>query len=309
MMTPRVFYAPAYPLPRPTRPWRARLLAFHRPCGATSQSQRAARSWRRQPVWQTRLRWLGVILALAVGGYALYAAGQRLLDPVRFPLRHVRLEGELRNLSEDTLQSLVQPYLGQNFFTVDIGAVQAALAAHPWVEQVSVRRHWPDLLEVELRERAAFGYWGEHDMVDVNGVRFRPDVVRQPGPWPRLTGPEGRELALIHAYRATDELLAKAGLRLVELIQDERRAWRLLLDNGLEIKLGKDQYFKQLQRFVDFYPQVLAGQADRIATVDLRYTHGFAIRWATPGLNRTPSSAPTSRAGAEPAPAKPARAG
>ncbi len=309
MITPRVFYAPAYSLPPPSRPrWRVVLAPFcRRRCGATAQSPRTLSGWR-QPVWQTRLRWLGVILALAAGGFGLHAASQQLLDPVRFPLRHVRLDGELRNLSQEELQQIVQGYLGQNIFTVDIAAVQSTLAAHPWIEQVSVRRQWPDLIEVEFRERTAFGYWGENEMVDVNGARFHPAVVRQPGPWPRLSGPPGREPALIHAYQTTDAMLSGAGLRLVELTQDERRAWRLLLDNGLEIRLGREQFFQQLQRFVDIYPQVLAGYAERIAVVDLRYTHGFAVRWTSPGTNQNGVMATRATAG-EAARAKPAKAG
>jgi len=49
-----------------------------------------------------------------------------------------------------------------------------------------VRRWWPDVVDIELRERVAFGYWGAGEMIDVNGRRFRPPIVRQPGPWPQL---------------------------------------------------------------------------------------------------------------------------
>lgn len=79
-------------------------------------------------------------------------------------------------------------------------------------------------------------------MVDVNGVRFQPVVVRQSGPWPRLVGPDGHEKALIEAYQQTRALLDPLGLKLTRLVQDERRAWWLTFENGLDVRLGRDQF-------------------------------------------------------------------
>ena len=148
------------------------------------------------------------------------------------------------------------------------------------------------------------------EMVDVNGARFRPAVVRQPGPWPRLAGPDGHETALIRSYREADALLKPAGLQLTQLTQDERRAWRLVTANGLEIRLGRDLFPERLQRFVNLYPYLLADLSGRIAAVDLRYTHGFAVRWLSPAAGSGATLATrTPAAGAAAARPKRAKAG
>ena len=251
--------------------------------GATSLRREPAHALeKRWTVWKPWLRGLGVLLVLAAVGFGLEAGIRALREPGAFPLRQVRVEGELRNLTEADLQPLAQAYLGQNFFVANLDALRTALAADPWVEEVAVRRGWPDTVEIRLRERVAFGYWGEHgEMVDVNGRRFHPAAVRQPGPWPRLTGPEGREKALIKAWRDIRARLDPVGLTLVQLVQDERRAWWLTFDGGLEAYLGRERFDERLQRLAQFYPRVLAAQADRIAVVDLRYGNGFAVRWKT----------------------------
>lgn len=250
--------------------------------GATVIRPKAAdASERWKAVWGPRLRWLGVALVLAAVGFGLQVGSRKLREPGAFPLHQVRIEGVLRNLTEADFQPVVQAYLGQNFFMANLDALHAALAANPWIEEVTVRRWWPDIIEVRLRERTAFGYWGENEMVDVNGYRFRPPVLRQAGPWPRLAGPDGREKALIKAYRETSTLLDRVGLKLVKLVQDERRAWWLTFDNGLEVYLGREQYEQRLRRLVEVYPRVLATQIDRIAALDLRYVNGFAVRWKT----------------------------
>ncbi|MGB5062539.1 MAG: FtsQ-type POTRA domain-containing protein, partial [Candidatus Competibacter sp.] len=161
------------------------------------QRRRGATALRREPpvssgawkaVWRLPLRWLGVALVLAAVGFGVRFASEKLREPGAFPLRQIRIEGDLRNLAEDDFQPIVRGYLGQNFFNADLDALHAELVANPWVEDVAVRRGWPDTVEITLRERVAFGYWGEREMVDVNGYRFQPTEVRQPGPWPQLAG-------------------------------------------------------------------------------------------------------------------------
>lgn len=257
---------------------------IHRRRGASRRTPRApGEHWR---FWQLPLRWLGVGFALLAVGGMLYILGQRLLDPARYPLRHVHLQGELRNLNAADLNQAVQDYLGQNFFALDIGNLHGAFATNPWIERVNVRRQWPDTLEIQFQERTAFGHWGRDEMVDINGQRFRPVTLRQPGPWPQLAGPEGHELILMRTYQEASDLLQTVGLKLVRLAQDERRAWWITLENGTELSLGREQFMPRLQRFVAIYPRVLAAQLDRIALVDLRYTNGFSVRWLPVGGER-----------------------
>lgn len=251
--------------------------------GATALNRGPRPAAARGAFWKAGLRGLGVALVLAAVGFGIEAGLRALREPGAFPLRKVRVEGELRNLTEADLQPLARAYLGQNFFVADLESLRATLAVEPWVDEVTVRRWWPDTVEIRLRERVAFGYWGpQQEMVDVNGHRFRPTALRQSGPWPRLSGPDGREKAVIDAWRAIRARLDPLGLTLVELTQDERRAWWLTFASGLKVCLGQKQFDERLQRLAQVYPRVLASQAERIAVVDLRYDDGFAVRWKTP---------------------------
>lgn len=245
--------------------------------GASIRVVHEAPPWK--AVWGRRLRWSGMVLVMVGIAAGLHAAGQKMLDPRLFPLRHVHIEGELRNLNAIDVENLVQDYLGQNFFALDVRALQAGFAVHPWIERVTVRRQWPDSLVVRFRERIAFARWGQQEMVDVNGQRFHPTVIRQSGSWPQLRGPQGHEMTLIQVYKEADAMVAKTGLQITNLVQDGRRAWWMRLDNGIEIDLGRERFIQRLQRFVDVYPRALADRVDQIAAVDLRYANGFAVRW------------------------------
>jgi len=262
--------------------------------GATLLKSPEEHALRRWFDWHLWLRWTGVAVVLLGIGAGLHSAGQRLLDPEQFPLRHVRLNGELRNLNAADLRALLETRLGQNFFSLDIDAIHTAFAANPWISEVNIQRQWPDTLRINFHERTVFGYWGEDEMIDINGQRFRPDKVKQAETWPRLAGPDGHELQLMRAYQEATALLKSVGLRLTRLVQDKRRAWQMELANGLELNLGRDHFDQRLQRFIDIYPRILAEQIDRIAMVDLRYVNGFAVRWAD--STATNDSQPISRA-------------
>ena len=227
------------------------------------------------------LRIVGAFFALLGVAAGVYGAGRALLDPELFPLRHIRMHGERHNVGQADLHQVSAAYLGQSFFGLDIAGLRGMFALNPWIEQVSVRRLWPDTLEIRFRERTVFGHWGQHEMVDINGIRFQPVFFRELAFWPRLAGPDGRERHLIQTYRQANAIIAGLGLKITRLVQDKRRAWRMQFDNGLEIKLGRQQFTQRLMRFVAIYPDLLANRIADIATVDLRYINGFAVRWKT----------------------------
>lgn len=247
---------------------------FRRRRGASSRNDNL---WReRGALWR---RWLSMLLVVAGMGLAAGYAAQRLADPEHYPVRHIHLRGELRNLPIAELQQLLGSYLGQNFFVLDIQDLSRTLAAIPWLEQVVVTRLWPDSLEIAVRERDVFGYWGERELLDRDGKRFQPARLPLAKPWPRLVGPVGQEQVLMEMYGAASALLGRVDLRIDQLAQDERRAWRITLHNGVRLDLGREDFVERLRRFVDVYPFVLSARIAEIATVDLRYANGFTVHW------------------------------
>lgn len=250
-----------------------RLARKRRRSGATrhrSADSTATRRWRRG--W-TALLMLSLLIVTA-GWFA-----QRLLEPDRFPLRHVHFQGELRYLDTTDLHGLAAGQLGENFFLLDLGSLRDRLLAHPWVEEVVLRRDWPDSLEVHLRERRPYAYWGEDALIDGAGRVFRPPVLPDGKGWPRLHGPRGQGAVVIAQYREFSALLTPLDLHIERLVQDQRGAWNAQLINGLALDLGRDEPDARLRRFVTLYPRVLQPRLAELAGVDLRYRNGVALRW------------------------------
>ena len=94
---------------------------------------------------------------------------------------------------------------------------------------------------------------------------------------PRLDGVINSEYLMLTRLRDVGELLRPLGLRIAAMSLDERRSWRIELDNGLRLMLGREQGMQRIRRFVTFYPALLADQAAGFGVVDLRYPNGIVL--------------------------------
>jgi cell division protein FtsQ len=191
----------------------------------------------------------------------------------------VQISGQFQHLTSAQLQEAVAGTVVGGFFTVNVQAVMRAARTLPWVDTASVRRVWPDTLRLEVTEQVPVARWGEHDLLNRRGERFAPPADTLPSGLPQLQGPDGLEATLTASYYEMGKALAPDGLKITRLIQDPRRSWHVGLDNGIELRLGHDSAYTRLLRFVRLYPKVLATRATEIATIDLRYTNGFAVAW------------------------------
>ncbi|MDZ7749338.1 MAG: cell division protein FtsQ/DivIB [Halofilum sp. (in: g-proteobacteria)] len=215
----------------------------------------------------------GVLAAALVG-----AGGAWWWHDAHWPVDVVRIEGVVAHVDRGALKQVVAAHSRDGFLRMDLGDLRADLVALPWVRDASLRRVWPDTLYVDVREHAAAASWNGAALVSEAGVVFEPASVEVDG-LPALRGPEGHGPAMLERLRAFRERLAPLGLEIAALEQDARRAWRVVLGNGVGVRLGRDQVDARLERFAAVWPGVLAPRVDRIAAVDLRYPNGFAVAW------------------------------
>lgn len=234
------------------------------------------------PLRERMLPWLMLslqALLILLLGSAISWGVTWLRNPHNMPLRSVQIEGEFRKLSTDELQTAVASAMRGGFFTVNVDAVRRAAESLPWVASTTVRRVWPDTLQLTVVEQRAAARWGETGLVNMTGQLFVPDATSIPPNLPRLNGPEELRWRVMETYIAVTAALAPIGRRVAELQVDKRRAWVLRLDNEVELRLGKASTLARVERFVRVYPTVFAVRETELKTVDLRYSNGFAVRW------------------------------
>jgi cell division protein FtsQ len=218
----------------------------------------------------------GTLVGIAVFMFAAALVVLVLRSPL-FPVSVIEVTHPLGHTTRAEIEAAMRGRIGGNFFAATPALVRAGLEELPWVRRASVRRVWPDRLEVTLEERVALARWGESALIDVNGERFGG---RTDEPLPVLFGPAGTERELVQRYARFAKTVAPLGAKLERVVLSERRAWQLRLDNGLQIMLGRDADGAEarLARFVEVHAATLGRIARSHGYVDLRYPNGFALR-------------------------------
>jgi cell division protein FtsQ len=247
-----------------------------------SEVRRPSR-WRSAGVFlQDHFRSITGLLLLALMGATLALGVQWLQDPYRFPLRVVKITSKLHHLEKDELQQALAPYLRSGFFTVDVAGIHDAVETLPWVYRVTVQRDWPDRLIISFVEQEPVARWGKDALLNRYGEIFVPRKLPDEPALPRLSGPEGHERKVLDEYRRCAQTLSPLGLHIAEIELNERRAWRIELDNDVQLELGRVDTALRLQRFVRTFPEVFAGHLEALKSVDLRYSNGFSVYWQEP---------------------------
>jgi len=221
------------------------------------------------------------LLAVALTGFA-YAGFRLVSESPAFPLRTVRVGGDLRHVVRADVVRALQGKVSGTFFTVDLESISALFRSIPWVRHAEVRRQWPDSLEVKIEEHVALARWGqgkESQMVNSHGELF---FGGSDAALPLLSGPAGTEGEVARRYLSFRELLAPLALEPRQVALSSRLAWQLRLSNGLTVQLGRDSdrdsLEERLEKFASTYPQTVGKMAGRAEYVDLRYPNGFAVR-------------------------------
>lgn len=219
-----------------------------------------------------------VLAVLFVGGL-LAATGWAARD-VELPITVVRIDGAMAHTPAESVERVVTRHTSRSgFFRIDLDALKDDLEALPWLRNASLRRVWPDTLDVVVEEHRAAARWNEDALISARGVVFRPgQLPAEPGV-PVLSGPSGHGPDMLQRLAALDKRLGSLQLAVNGLHQDARRSWRIELDNAVVLRLGRGDIDARLDRFVAVWPAVLAREADRIEAVDLRYPNGFAVAW------------------------------
>lgn len=239
---------------------------------ATSAPQKQARSF----------NWLNRILILVGTGVVMTAALQAYLVLQSISVERITVTGELAHTQTAAVQDMVYPALTGGFLGADLGKVQQQLEALPWIHEATVRRVWPNALEIHVVEQLPIARWGDSGFLNHEGEVFRPSQQDAWQALPTLMGPDGMAPELMHTYQRLVDMLAPLGLSLNRLSVDDRGEIAAVLAGGQRIVIGGEDFLQRMNRFKTVFRAELATQMEMVQSIDLRYARGVAVAFRAP---------------------------
>ena len=214
---------------------------------------------------------------LAVGIIvATYYLSSSVLDR---PIDSIEISGPFQRVTALQIEEAISDELENGFVSANLDAIQQCIVVLPWVDQATVARRWPNRLRITVTEQVPAAVWGERGLLNVRGELFVNNARHIPAELPRLSGPEDRSADVARRYLEVRERLIPVGLDLRRVHLDQRGAWEMTLQNGVEVRLGRRSIEPRTELFLNIVADIVMGRGADIEYVDMRYSNGFTIGW------------------------------
>lgn len=204
-----------------------------------------------------------------------------------FVIRSIEITGNREFLSNDQVRDALQSHSEGDFFKLDIDSTREALLALPWVQEVSLRREWPDKLVVVLKEQQAVARWntlaGDKGLLNESAEVFAGLSEAAELKLPQLVGPERKSERVLREYAELSTQLKPLGHEITMLKLDARNTWEMQLANGVAIRFLERNKASAIERLVVALKVFEHDDIAQVARIDLRYSNGFAVSWKEEG--------------------------
>ena len=211
----------------------------------------------------------GIAVALAIACGLWYGFTTLAKEPVR----RVIFAGDSAKLARGDLEAFAAGIRGLPASGESLAAIREAARRIPWVREATVRRRFPDAVEVTFEAHQPLARWSDEALVSTRGEIFNAEFA---GRLPQFRGNANAAGAMAREYPAIARSLASVAA-VDEVRLSPRGAWEVVLDSGMVVALGRGDIQARLERFVAAWPRLPQG-ARESARADLRYGTGFALR-------------------------------
>lgn len=195
------------------------------------------------------------------------------------PIKAVIIDGDFEYMSRQSVKLLIDEHMKNSFIKEDLLSMRNKLMANPWIDSVSLRREWPDVLHVVIKEQRAIARWGDKGFLNYRGdlVLAKSDAVLND--LPLLRSDDSQTQLLMRQYQFISELLSEHQLTILVLKKSTVGIWQAELNNGWKLFLGRTDINKKIQHLLLALDQKAISLGSDIDRIDLRYENGLSVQW------------------------------
>lgn len=204
---------------------------------------------------------------------------QKIASKTKKPVKNISIKGQFEYIEKEKVQAIISQALKGDFVDLDLTDLKNNMQASAWIQEVNLKRVWPDALIVEVLEQKPIARWGSKGFINRYGELVMVELHGKLDALPLLSGDEVHSDVMARVYLDMAILLSRYDLKINELHVDDTRAWKLNIANGPELVFGQVDLTGKLQRFLDVYETHLKKHYTMLNRVDLRYENGLAVQW------------------------------
>jgi cell division septal protein FtsQ len=226
----------------------------------------------------------GLLLLLIASGVIGYVLGSRT-----FTVRRITVSGNQR-LSTGEVQALLGHLVGSSMIAADLEAAKDKLQDYSWVDQVKIRRVFPDAVSVTLTEQQAVAVGQINDTLFL--IDRTANIIDEYGPnyaefdLPIVNGlTSGTSRMLVDEQRADmlqrflGSLQGRPDLveRVSEIdLRDPQNVVVVLKGDTTAVRLGREKFEERLSSYVEL-ASTLRERVPDIDYVDVRYVPRLVV--------------------------------
>lgn len=229
------------------------------------------RKWQKRPqLYRGRFFYLKQIfqvtillsIVVSVFGVVLYFQRSEALF-----IKHIPVSGVLDHISADDVVRLSQITPNDKLFSIDLKTIIENIKRFSWIDEVRVRREFPDTIQIDVQERQPIALLKLKDFyyIDKNGKVFAKVAAHDSPDLPVLTGLDDD---FAKRYPALSKIYLKSALDFLSFLQKQNFYQKNVIseihfdpvigytvftaDNNLEIYYGRDATQKKQEKLEKF---------------------------------------------------------
>lgn len=211
-------------------------------------------------------------------------------DQILFPITKIEVSGNLQNVTKSELETLVLNDLTEGFFNIKLNAIAVEIEGINWVAQATLRRVWPNKINVLIREHQAVAVWDERTLMSANGILFNVPSTQGYQQFARINGQVENAKELLLAYSQLEQLTAVHDLYVDKLSRVKSGEIQVKYNSSLISVFAMQDNELQFKRFASLLSSGYLKFKDKqntfnnkpVKSIDLRYSNGFSVVWQEP---------------------------
>jgi len=228
----------------------------------------------------------GLFLATTVAGTLIGGHTMTVVSAVTawsgLAIQRIEITGQSVTSEVDIIHAIgIGPF--PSLVTFDVDAGRAGIAALPWIKQATIKKLYPDTLQIAVVERQPFAIWQHDDklaLIDRDGAVITDDIGEDYAKLPFVVGdgaaPRAGEYAELIAGVPSLQPRIHAGVLVAG------RRWNIVLDNGVQLLLPEQDPGAALVAVAALDAENGLLSRD-VAAVDLRLADKLVVRLSDAG--------------------------